>query len=53
MICVTASVVASMALTNSTIFAAIERIIYVVAGIAIALIANHFLFHVKSKESIT
>ena len=53
MICVTASVVASMALTNSTIFAAIERIIYVVAGIVIALIANHFLFEVKSKESIT
>lgn len=49
-ICVTVSVVASLGLTNGSILAAALRIIFVIIGIAFALLGNKYIFNKSIKE---
>lgn len=51
MICVTVSAVASVALTDNTLFVALERIVYVIIGVIISLIANKYILKTSINSS--
>lgn len=51
-ICVTMSVVASTALTSSTLMASFERILYIFIGIALALFINKYVLETKMNQQL-
>lgn len=50
MICVTMSVVASVSLINGTVFTAVNRIVYVLIGILLALLVDKLIFTKKLND---